>query len=1365
MMRASKLFAIQCFLLLLPGFALAQKETIESFEQKREETQPQEVQKRKGPIGIKDIAAKKEIKSEKKLDEAISTLKQLIAETPDDDPAKPEYLSRLADLYWDKGEALFNRAYGNEMFQRIKAAQDAGDEKAVAELEAEQRALLQQMQYWQEQCVKVYKGIVDNYPEYPSLDAVLYYLGYTLVQINKPDEAYPYFARIIRESPTSSFVPEALLNIAEYFYNSGRVEEALKVYSEVEKFPASSAYGLAIYKKGWCYINLHQFEDAMSHFLKVIEYAGSEAAKKSGYGAVLMRDAQRDLVMAYSQVGNPDNAIPVFKKISPEGYLELAVRLAEGYSSQGEFEKSIRVYKHLIAETKDRNDAYRVIEFQRGIFENAVKIRVLAKIVEEARRLTGVLEKFAPQAPQKYVAEEKRKIEGLLGVTAYDYYKEVSTTKDERSTQYTIVLLHEYLRLFSDAPEAYKMTYFYGKLLAQVGKYSEAAEVFNRVVEMSPDGELSKDAAHFAVVNYFKSMVAQETKVKAEEETNLEPTELSDVEKKLVEACERYLRLAGPQDEDIVEAKFAAGVAYYNHNHFDKAAKLFREIIEQNPDHQNAPSAARLLLSSLHLSRNIKALNEAAERIAREPKLMVGAIPKIVESIREQADFNKCYEFEQSRQFKVAGDCFLSYVDRFPNTPLKDKALIAAGANYFKARLVEKSLEVNARLYTEMPKSPLAPKAFYNIGETYRRLAVYSEAARMFEEFVRRLPKHENAEEALRYAIIFRSGLGEYAEAVKDMEQYLKLFPDSKHVPSVFLEIGVALEKQGKLPMALQQYQAFVKKYGKGASGDLFLKALLGIARVYKGMKRDKEADAAYAKVVEEYNNMTEEEKNSLTTIGLGAAAEARFMQGEKVLQAVREIKIVGGEAQVNAAIQKKLGLLKDAMEIFASVEAFGQPHWTIAAFSRKGFGLQEMALAIEGVPPPPQLTPEQKEIFRAGMAEKAQPIWERAKEEFRRCVTVAQKLKWFNKYSEEAEEALMKLDPSFAAVPHIKPQIGRYTLLINKPRLLPLKEGEDAPGWDDGDLQAKIQSAVSAPDPSAQALYNMGALLEASEKFLEAKEYYTKAISKDPSLADAYGRLGRVFAATGHPDKAQEFLSKALEIDQMNSVANNYYAAQYIREGKFKDAIGNARKALVSDPDSMDAYLILASAYYEMGLLDAGTLVCRNAIGLDEKNAPIYNMLGLIFSKKGEVSQAAAMFDKAVQSDPNAIDAHMNLGALTLGYKDFETAGEHFKRVLEKEPNNIQAKLGLSVALAKMERTQEAIATLEDLIKNMDLPEAHFNLCLVYQDNLGDYEKALTECERFLTIAGAQHPKAREVQLRIQGLKTMIDIKRGEQK
>jgi len=1362
-MQARKLSIVLGFFLFLPDLTFGQRGA-GSFTKKTGEAKTQ-VTPGKTPLGVKDIAAKREVKSEEKLDQAIHTLEQLIAETPDEDPSKPEFLVRLADVYWDKGEALFNKAYGDEMFRRIKEAQDAGDTQAVARLEAEQNELLKKMREWQERCVKVYKRIVDNYPEYPALDAVLYYLGYTLVQIDRADEAYQYFARIIRESPTSSYVPEALLNIAEFYYNSGRVEEALKVYSEVEKFPASGAYGLAIYKKGWCYLNLHQFEDAMAQFLKVVEYAGSEAARKAGYGVVLLRYAQRDFVMAYSQVGNPDNAIPVFKKIHPEGYIELAIRLAEGYASQGEFEKSTRVYKHLIAELKDRPDGYRLIEFQRGIFENTRKLGVLAKTVEEARRLAGVLEKFGPKAPEKYFAEEKSKCESLLGTTAFEYYKEASTTKDERTTQYTIVLFQEYLRLFSDAPQAYKMAHLYGKLLAQVGRYSEAGEVFNRVVEMSPDRDISKEAAQLAVQNYFKSMVQTKTRVKAEEDINLEPTPLSDTERKLVEACERYLRLAESGDIGVVEALFAAGAAYYNHNHFDKAAPLFREIVEKYADHQNAPGAARLLLSSLHLSRDIKGLNEAAERIAREPKLMVEDIPSIVEGIRQQADFNRCYEYEQTRQHRMAGDCFLSYVERFPTTPLKDKALIAAGANFFKARLIEKSLEMNVRLYTEMPSSPLAPKAFYNVGETYRRLAVYSEAARMFEEFVRRLPKHENAEEALRYATIFRAGLGEYGQAVTDMRLYLKLFPESQHAASVFLEIAVVLEKDRKLDQALQQYQAFVKKYGKTASGDLYLKALCGIGRVYGAMKRYNEADAAFARTVEAYNNMSEEERNKLTSVGLSAAAEARFMQGERILQEVRQIKLGGTEAMVKKAMQKKLSLLKEAMEIFSSVEAYGQPHWTIAAFSRKGFAFQELALAVENIPPPPTLTREQREIFKARLIEEAQPYWEMAKTELARCVAVAQKLKWFNEYSEQAEEALMKLDPSFAAVPHFKPQISRYTLLVNKPKLLPLKEGEDALRWDDGDLEARIKSAVSVPEPSAQALYNMGAVLEAKGSLSEAKEYYTKAISKDPGLVDAYGRLGMVLVAMGDGNKAQEYFSKALELDQMNSAANNYYAAQLIKEGKYKEAIGRARKALVSDPDSMDAYLALAAAYYEMGLLDAGTLVCRNAIGLDGKNPSIYNMLGLIFAKKGEVSQAAAMFEQAIQWDPQVVDAHLNLGALTLGYKDFETAGEHFRRVLSKEPDNIQAKLGLSVVLSKTGQTEEAIKLLQDMIKATDLPEAHFNLCLVYQDNLSDYEKALAECERFLVLAGPQHPKAREVELRIQGLKTMIEVERGEKK
>ena len=155
---------------------------------------------RKGaPMGVKQTAMRAGRMADEKLEEAIATLNQLIEASDDDDPSKPEYLARLAALYWDKAENFFNKAYGDELFLRLKAAQDAGDEAGVAQVQAEQAQLLKERVYWQEEAANVYMMIVDRFPDYPSIDSVLYYLGFALVQMDMQDKAFPYFTRIVRE--------------------------------------------------------------------------------------------------------------------------------------------------------------------------------------------------------------------------------------------------------------------------------------------------------------------------------------------------------------------------------------------------------------------------------------------------------------------------------------------------------------------------------------------------------------------------------------------------------------------------------------------------------------------------------------------------------------------------------------------------------------------------------------------------------------------------------------------------------------------------------------------------------------------------------------------------------------------------------------------------------------------------------------------------------------------------------------------------------------------------------------------------------------------------------------------------------------
>lgn len=1343
------------------------------------------VEQRKGaPMGVKQTAMRAGRMADEKLEEAISTLNQLIDTADDDDPSKPEYLARLAALFWDKAENFFNKAYGDELFARLKAAQDANDEPALAAIQGEQAQLLKERAYWQEEAANVYMMIVDRFPDYPSIDSVLYYLGFALVQMDMQDKAFPYFTRIVREAPNSRFVPDALLNIAEYYFSNGQMEDAEKIYTEVENFPQSSAYGLAIYKKGWAFYNMGLHEQAMNQFLQVIDYARAEEARKIGYGNQLLREAQRDLVMVYSQVGSPENALKVFRAISPTGYLELGIKLAEGYSSQGEFKKSTVLFKKIIAEIKDGDQAHQMLEFQRWILNNAYRFGVKPPVVEETKRLIGLLDLFRDKAPADYYASELAKSEELVRVIVTTYHKEVGVTKEQATMEFTHNLYDEYLRLFPNSKEFAVMTLNYAILLeqlavlmdevkgtkaydqpAQMERFSKAAQRYSIVADLNPDPDVALQAAHGAVRCYYQILDVGSHRAKSEDTLDTEPKELPEFEQKLVAASDRYLKMATPDAPDVVQARFAAAMVKYQYNHFEDAADGFRRIIQEQPDHVNAPDAARLLLSSLALARNIKGLNEAAGLIGANPKLMQGDVPGIVQRINEQKDFNQCFEYEQQGRHVQAAECFLEYVQRHPGTDLKDRSLINAGNNFFKARLVERSLKANSQLVNEMPGSPLAARALYNIADTYRRLAVYSEAARIYETFVSLQPKHELTEEALRYATIFRTGLGEYDAAIKDLRKYLQLFPKSEYVASVAFDIASAYEKQGKGELALKEYLAWLNKYGKAGGADLFLRAHLRIARVYEGQRGGvAKSQEWFRKTVGAYEALTDDEKAKVTAAGLAAAAEARFMEGEAALAEVRAVQLKLPEKVLVEGITRKVELIAKAMDLLTNVETFGQANWTIAATSRKGSALQALAKAIEESPVPRGLNSEQQMFYRQGMADRAAPLIERAKEAYRRCVEVARELKWYNEYSAVAEEALMSLDPEYRVLPDIRPAPGAFTLNRGRATLLAEQEGGEAPKWTDAGLELRIRTAAQAADATATALYNMGSWLMAKGDLGGARTGYEKALARRADLTAAISRLGLVLLAEGREAEAVAHFDRALDIDPADAGANSYYGAKALRAGNHVEAVNLARKALVSDPDSMDAYQILAATYLEMGLLDVGILVARNAIGIYATNGPIQNLLGLIFLKMGEVRQAVQMFQKAAGDDPDLYDAHFNLGAVTLGYMDFATATAEFAKAVALRPGDRDALLGLAVAKRGAGDAEGAMKILRELAAASNAAEPHFNMCLVYQENLGEHEKALAACETFARLAGPQDPKYKAVQMRIDGLKETIEILRETQ-
>jgi tetratricopeptide (TPR) repeat protein len=75
---------------------------------------------------------------------------------------------------------------------------------------------------------------------------------------------------LIKGLPELEVHPDAYLSFAEFYFDKGEMDAALKFYEKVEQFPKSSVYPYAVYKKGWCYVNLGDFKTALETFVAVV---------------------------------------------------------------------------------------------------------------------------------------------------------------------------------------------------------------------------------------------------------------------------------------------------------------------------------------------------------------------------------------------------------------------------------------------------------------------------------------------------------------------------------------------------------------------------------------------------------------------------------------------------------------------------------------------------------------------------------------------------------------------------------------------------------------------------------------------------------------------------------------------------------------------------------------------------------------------------------------------------------------------------------------------------------------------------------------------------------------------------------------
>ena len=182
-----------------------------------------------------------------------------------------------------------------------------------------------------EDSIKLYRAILSGYPLYDRADEATFYLATALQDIGQRDEAVEYFKSLTRSYQDSAYVPDAFVNIGEYWFDKNDAVKALVAYQRATAFRDSDKYAFALYKLGWCYFNVEEYTKAIETMKQVVAYSMSQSEGGGDTSMQLQEEALRDLVRFFADAGEMEDAYVYFEMLGKKDLIRKMPQAPRGH--------------------------------------------------------------------------------------------------------------------------------------------------------------------------------------------------------------------------------------------------------------------------------------------------------------------------------------------------------------------------------------------------------------------------------------------------------------------------------------------------------------------------------------------------------------------------------------------------------------------------------------------------------------------------------------------------------------------------------------------------------------------------------------------------------------------------------------------------------------------------------------------------------------------------------------------------------------------------------------------------------------------------------------------------------------------------
>jgi tetratricopeptide (TPR) repeat protein len=208
-------------------------------------------------------------------------------------------------------------------------------------------------------------------------------------------------------------------------------------------------------------------------------------------------------------------------------------------------------------------------------------------------------------------------------------------------------------------------------------------------------------------------------------------------------------------------------------------------------------------------------------------------------------------------------------------------------------------------------------------------------------------------------------------------------------------------------------------------------------------------------------------------------------------------------------------------------------------------------------------------------------------------------------------------------------------------PRLTLLTGRAHATAGNFAKAEELFRRAITLDPTLAEAYNTLGQLYVQQNKLDQARAEYQALAAKQPNNVQAQTMVAMLLHATGKTAEAKTHYEKIVALDQRASVAANNLAFLYAEEGGNLDiALNLAQSAKAASPDDPDVDDTLGWIYYKKNLPALAIEPLRRSVEKDAKNALYHFHLGMAYVKAGDSRSGRSMLERAVSLGLESTDA-----------------------------------------------------------------------------------------------------------------------------